>query len=64
MFDNVPAQQAGGLMLLVLLPGPQVDAKIQELQEGLTEMMSQDPPRSVQDLITFVKGKKQEQVGD
>ena len=40
----------------------QVDGKILELQDGLTDMMSQDPPRSVQDLISYVKTKKQEQV--
>jgi len=39
----------------------EVDGKILELQDGLTDMMSQDPPRSVQDLISYVKTKKQEQ---
>eukprot|EP00877_Chromochloris_zofingiensis_P004066 jgi/Chrzof1/13660/Cz08g07040.t1 len=37
-----------------------VDSKIQELQDGLSDMMSADPPHNVTDVINFVKAKKQE----
>lgn len=33
-----------------------------ELQDGLSAMMDADPPQAVNDIITFVKTRKTEQV--
>lgn len=41
----------------------ELDTKVAELQQGLSAMMQEDPPHSVAEIIAFVKGRKQEQVG-
>jgi hypothetical protein len=40
----------------------EIDTKVAELQEGLEKMMSADPPHSANDIISFVKSRKAEQV--
>lgn len=40
----------------------ELDIKVAELQEGLTGMMEADPPHNVNDIISYVKTRKTEQV--